>query len=207
MTSRWVVAAILAVTAAGHLVIQTAHGRAKIATPDPAVFALPATIGDYRQTGPDLDVGDRVRELLQTSSVLMRNYASRSGWPVQLTIVHTASNRGSLHFPEVCVTGQGWEVRAQYTAPVGFMFGAKHLVLVKGDRKEAVLYWFKTGDTFTGSFIQNSCQWIWRKLTLRPAATSMIKISTPVHGPGEEAAFRQLSQFAMQLAPVVMDYL
>ena len=197
--------ALLVVTAVAHLALQTAQARGARATPVQTVLEVPATIGGFTQMGADIDAGDRVRELLQTSTILTRNYISSRGWPVQLTIVYAGATRGSLHFPEVCLVGQGWEVRDQYSAPVGFQFAGKRLVLLKGDQKEAVLYWFKTGQYLTGSYFLNSWYWVRGKIAFRAPSSAMIRLSTTIGNHREEAVFQLLEDFAIQLVPILME--
>jgi EpsI family protein len=201
------VVALLAVTSAVHLTIHAAQDKAAGAAPEITKLDIPATIADFKKTGEDIDQGDRVREILQTSTILTRNYVSSGGWPVQLTIVYAGTTRGSLHFPEVCLVGQGFEIREQYSAPVGFLFTAKRLALVKGDRNEAVLYWFKTGDHFTGSYFLNTWYWVLGKLAFKAPSSSMIRLSTFIGSQGDDASFQVLEDFATKLAPILTDTL
>ena len=196
---------LLGFTLAFHVAITHAHDIAALGSADPTLLNIPSTIGSYKQRGSDIDPGDRVRELLQTNAILTRIYVSQGGWPVELTIVHTGLTRGSLHFPEVCLVGQGWEVRDQFSAPVGFLFTGKRLVLVKGDSKQAVLYWFKTGDNLTGNYFLNTWYWILGKLTFKEPSSSMIRVGTVIGGQGEEVSFRVLEDFATQLAPILLE--
>ena len=197
--------ALLLATAAAHVGIVAAQNRSAREAPDSHALRIPSDLGGYRQLGEDIDQGDRVRELLQTSAILMRNYASNSGRVICLAAVHASTSRGSLHFPEVCLVGQGWEIDKQFTAPVGFLFEAKHLVLFSGPHREAVMYWFKTGQNLTGSFFLNSWYWIRDKVRFRSPETTMYRISTAIGGQGEEAAFSDLQDFAVHLAPLVLN--
>jgi EpsI family protein len=113
---------------------------------------IPSRVADYVQEGDDIPPEEGVVETLQTSVILTRMYRSATGWPVQLSIVYAGSTRRSLHFPEVCIVGHGWEIQRQETVPVGILFNAKRLVIVKGEQREAVLYFFKTGDELTGNY-------------------------------------------------------
>lgn len=196
---------LLSLTLACHLTIVHAHGQVALAHPDPKLLDIPSMVGPYRQAGEDLETSDHVKALLQTNAILTRRYVSPGGWPVELTIVHTGMTRGSLHFPEVCLVGQGFEIREQYSAPVGFQFQGKRLVLFKGESKQAVLYWFKTGDSLTGDYFLNTWHWVWGKLTFKDPSSSMIRLSTVVGRQGEEASFRVLDDFAVQLVPILLD--
>ena len=170
-----------------------------------SVLDIPAEIGGYRQIGEDFDVGEDVRELLQTSLILIRNYESPEGWPVQLTIVYAGTTRRSLHFPEVCLVGQGWEVREQASEMVGFSFRAKRLALTKNNEEQAILYWFKTGDELTGNFYLNSWTWVRNQMAFGTPTSSMIKVSSPIGDRPEEDVVRVLEDFATKLTPIMMS--
>jgi EpsI family protein len=196
---------LLAAILAFHVAISHAHERVALMRAEPGLLDIPPVIGPYKQVGPDVDAGDRVREILQTNSILTRQYVSPGGWPVELMIVHTGLTRGSLHFPEVCLVGQGWEVREQYSAPVGFLFTAKRLIIFRGDRSQAVLYWFKTGEDLTGNYFLNTLNWIAGKLTFKEPSSSMIRLSTVIGRQGDEASFSVLEDFATQFEPILLE--
>ncbi|MHB9155764.1 MAG: exosortase C-terminal domain/associated protein EpsI, partial [Endomicrobiales bacterium] len=68
------------------------------------VFGIPFIIGEWR--GREIYFRDEVRGILETDSVLMREYR-RAGRRVRLAIVYYADARVALHLPESCYTGQG----------------------------------------------------------------------------------------------------
>jgi EpsI family protein len=196
---------ILCAALACHVTITRAHDKAALGMPDGALLDIPADIGPYKQQGQDAETPQHVKDILQTNAILTRTYVSPGGWPIEMTIVHTGLTRGSLHFPEVCLVGQGWEIRDQYSAPVGFMFTGKRLVLFRGDNNQAVLYWFKTGDNLTGDYFLNTWYWILGKLTFKEPSSSMIRLSTVIGRQGEDVSFRVLEDFATQLAPILLE--
>jgi EpsI family protein len=204
--ARYVITIIvLLATAVLHRAIVSVQADAAQASAPPALFNLPSQILDFRQARPDAPVDDSVRQTLETNTILMRDYVSSFGAPVQLAIVYAENTRRSLHFPEVCLTGQGWEVAEQSSIPVGVLFVGKRLVLQKGDQRQAVIYWFKTGNYLTGDFFLNSFHWAWDKLLLRNPSTMLIRLGTPISKQGEEAAFRVLNDFASALAPILLE--
>ena len=168
-------------------------------------FAIPDRIGGYVRVGQDLDVNDRTRRLLETSTILMRNYRSAEGWPVQLTIVYAGTTRRSLHFPEVCLVGEGWEIREQSTTQIGILFSAKRLVLVRGNESHAVLYWFKTGSHQTGNYFANAFYWAKNQITFGAPTSAMIKLTAPIGPGGEEQAFAVLDDFALKFSPILTE--
>ncbi|HOS03438.1 MAG TPA: EpsI family protein, partial [Candidatus Hydrogenedentes bacterium] len=87
----------------------------------------------------------------------------------------------------------------------GLMFTARRLVLVKGNHREAVLYWFKTGDTLTGNYFLNAWYWVKDQASFGSSTSAMIKVATPVGPAGEEAAFELLEDFSMKFAPILLE--
>jgi EpsI family protein len=205
MTRYAVTLLAIALATAAHVAIR--HAQASVAETNPALTSLqlPARVMEYRQAGEDTPVDESIKQVLETSTILMREYLSPQGVPVNLTIVYAGASRRSLHFPEVCLKGQGWEIAEQYAAPVGLQFFGKRLVLAKGGGNQAVLYWFKTGRHLTGNFFLNTFYWARDTLLLRAPSTMMIRLGTPIGSQGEEGAFRVLDDFATALVPILVE--
>lgn len=199
-----VVVLILATLMFLHLGIVRAQSLAHMEVAAPASLDIPKEIADYRAR-KDYEIDETTRRILETSAILIRDYAAPGGRYVQLSVVHAGSTRRSLHFPEVCLVGDGWEVVKQQQIPIGVMFTAKQLVLVKGERSEAVLYWFKTGDRITGDFFRNALEWAKNQVTFGEPTSAMIKLSTPIAPGGEREAFATLEDFATKFVPVMLE--
>ena len=196
----------LALVACLHVGILTTQARAGREIPVETISAIPDRIADFVQMGLDETLDPRTAAILETSTVLIRNYVSPSGWPVQLIIVYAGATRRSIHFPEVCLMGSGWELKEQRSTQVGILFSARRLVLVNGRNRQAVLYWFKTGDRLTGNYFLNALHWAKNQLFFGSPTTAMIQVATPVGVEGEEAAFALLEDFAVKLYPVIMRH-
>lgn len=175
--------------------------------PKEVEFDIPAQIGRFKQRGQDAPISERIMTKLETSSIMSRLYTEPHGWPVELTIVYAGRTRRSIHFPEVCMTGDGWDILEQKGRQVGFLFEAKQLVLVKGDNRQAVLYWFKTGDVLTGNYFLNALYWAKNQVTSGSPTSAMVKLACPIPpGPGgEDAAFSVLEEFALRFTPVLRE--
>jgi len=196
----------LGASAGIHWVINVKRDRAAIEDERYPNLDLPAVIGSYYKIGEDIDPGDDVRAALETSSILMRYYVGGNRLPILTTIVYAGQKRRSLHFPEVCLVGQGWEVEQAYSAPVGIEFQGKRLVIFRGDDKQAVLYWMKTGELFTSSAFMNALYWAREQLVFGTPTSSMIKLSMPIRpGQDEDEAFAVLDDFATRLGPILLE--
>lgn len=206
MTRHWALVLLVGAIGAAYFLLVRAQDAAQHAAPQVEFIDVPERMGGYIQSGVDHDVGDRVRNYLETSQILVRRYTAPSGRPVELTIVHAAVTRRSLHFPEICLVGEGWDIRDQYVTPVGAMFKAKRLVLVRASEREAVLYWFQTGTRLTGNYFLNAWHWARDQVCLRSPVSAMIRLSTPIGNQSEDIGFSTLDDFAMKLAPIMQDY-
>lgn len=198
---------ILLAVGVANLALREAQDAVVRENPVQQVINLPAEIGKFRQSGPDLEVDERTRRILSGATILMRRYVAPNGWPIVLTIVHTGQSRENLHQPEVCLVGHGWEVSKRYSEPVGFSFPGKRLVLDRGNQQEAVLYWYKTGDKFTDSAFTNALFWAQRQFSFQVPMSTIIKLSTPIGKEGEEHAYRILTEMALRLAPELKEHI
>jgi EpsI family protein len=205
MYKHLIVLLILTGTATTTLLIARAQNNVAQASSLPELLKIPSQILEFSQARPDAPVPASTRKSLETNTILMRDYASSNGRPVNLTIVFAEKTRRSLHFPEVCFTGQGWETHGKSSIPVGIQFLGQGLTVQKGDSKRAVLYWFKTGNELTGSYYLNTFYWSADKLLLRNPSTMLIRLSTPVDQQGEARAYQVLSDFASGLTPIIAD--
>ena len=205
MNKHLIVLLILLSTAITHVIIGHMQNRIAQASSLPELLNIPSQILEFRQVRPDSPVLESIRQTLETNTILMRDYVSIYDRPVNLTIVYAEKTRRSIHFPEVCFTGQGWETHGKSSIPVGIYFVGQGLIVQKGDSKEAVLYWFKTGNELTGNYYMNTYYWSWDKLMLRNPSTMLIRLSTPVGEQGDKLAFQILSDFASGLTPILLD--
>ncbi len=195
--------AILISTAVLHAGISRIQQASAAASATSELLNIPAQILEFRQARADVPIPDSLREELETNTILMRDYVSMNGWPVQLTIVQAGNSRRSLHFPEVCFAGQGWETARKTLIPVGVYFVGQGLVVQRGETREAVLYWFRTGNHSTASYLTNTYYWSRDTMMMRNPSSQLIRLSTVIGEGGEARAFRVLSDFASGLVPVL----
>lgn len=188
-----------------HLFILAKQADAGMKQPASTLIEIPSKIGGYTQVGEDIEVEDYVKEILQTSTILIRNYQAPNGRVLQLSIVYAGSTRRSLHFPEVCLVGNGYDIVEQHPTEVGLAFSAKQLLLVRGAQYQAVLYWFKTEDSFTGNYFLNAAHWAKNQVTFQSPTSAMIKLTTIVGPDGNEGAFHALEDFALKLGPIILN--
>lgn len=201
-----ILVAIVAATTALHVQSVQAQERATAEAKAFEGLDIPEYIGNFKQMGVDEEIDDHVKAVLETSEILIRPYThAATGYPVQLTIVYAGTTRRSLHFPEVCLVGAGWEVREQSADPINLDLTARRLILVKGETQQAVLYWFKTGDLLTGNFFLNAFEWAKNQLTGDASTSAMIKVAASFKPGYEEEAFAILREYAASVSKVALE--
>jgi EpsI family protein len=118
---------------------------------------LPMQIGDWK--GQDIHLSPGIRKALAADSILLRDYThSGTGRHVQLLIVYRKyGRRGFAHRPELCYPAAGWEiVRKAYTDMpyAGRDVPARLVVAEKSDHREAITYWFASGDRTEANYVK-----------------------------------------------------
>lgn len=168
--------------------------------------SVPVSIDQWH--GRDVPVSQRTLEVLGADRVLNREYRSAAGEQVHLCIVESRSRRTSIHPPEVCYRGWGYEAETSTTTTVAAPdgdFRANLLTMVKPERRVAVLYWYRSGERRTTSFLGQQMRLVLRRPFAggEAAVAALVRISTEITetGPGaEEAALSRLRRFAAGLA-------
>lgn len=166
--------------------------------------AIPRRIAEY--AGEDRSLRARTLELLETEDVVNRIYAAGEGsTPIGLCIVNSPDNRKIAHPPEVCYTGWGYEVvdrtETSIRAPGGALIAA-FLTVRKGGASDSVLYWYRSGTAEGASYYAEQWRAILGALTGRPAATSLVRLSTS-EWDGRPKARERLTRFAELLLPIL----
>lgn len=115
---------------------------------------IPYTIGAWK--GEDLEVSQRVIEILETKDVIMRRYADDSGDSVILAIVYSGSKRESIHPPEICYLGEGVVLLAKSQENISvrdkYPLKINTLIMKKGEMTTKVWYWFLAGTQFVTNY-------------------------------------------------------
>ncbi|HEY5792890.1 MAG TPA: EpsI family protein [Chthoniobacterales bacterium] len=121
---------------------------------------LPERLGDYR--GKDVDISEGERVILPKDTEFAKKaYTDIGGDVINCQIVLSGGDKRSIHRPEICLPGQGWNVSSTATMPIKLPSG-KTLEVTKlrltrpveispGVRKPLTmwfLYWF-VGDHYT----------------------------------------------------------
>lgn len=70
---------------------------------------LPERVLDYNSEELEIDQ-TTLGTLPKDTSFGMRHYKGRDGFPIDLRVVLMGHDRTSMHKPQLCLTGQGWQI-------------------------------------------------------------------------------------------------
>ncbi|HHT9120098.1 MAG TPA: exosortase C-terminal domain/associated protein EpsI [Candidatus Hypogeohydataceae bacterium YC41] len=167
---------------------------------------IPSLIGPW-VGGKDLEADARVIEILETDDILTREYLGPKGVTILLCIAFSGESRKAIHPPEVCMSGGGWNLieKKRLKVPGSNNFEAIKLILEKGDSKQIVLYWYKSGKEFTANFYSQQLGFVKSMLFGGEISCGLIRVSTQIEGQGVEEALSSLTDFAQALMPYLTE--
>jgi EpsI family protein len=190
---RWPVLVMLVAAAAWsiHWAMQDVESNISSA----AAGAVPKEVSIDGRTlfSQDLTLDDKTLAILQTNDYLYRRFFdTASRMPVDLLIVFSPNNRKGTHPPEVCLEGSGEEVISKRlqtinVAGVGAMT-MRELITSRDQRQTYHLYVYKSGDSYTASYLQQQFTIFWNGLRSRNASGALIRVTVPIEGEGVDAA-------------------
>lgn len=187
------------------------------------VLRLPFWVGDY--VGEDQDITAAEKTILPDDTEFARaEYKSPRGDMINCQIVLSGGQRRSIHRPEICLPGQGWNVRGGNAIPIEMPDGST-LDVMKLDLSRPIsmkdgqtinlrtvfLYWFVGKNTTTPyhwqRILQTSYDRVAHNLNHRWA---YVVVSSPItadfspQGLNEEQTVEELKQFVRKAAPQFM---
>lgn len=177
--------------------------------PSVDVSKIPMQIGNW--VARDIPLEKKIFDILQTPSVLVREYADSQGKRVFLTIVYYRRNRVEFHSPERCSVGHG-----SYIDETGIenicddtMSVKANKFIVKGvSGKEVNLYYFKSGNFITTSYLKLKLHMILNKLKGLPNSGALVKFSTPVsQNISVDETIKIMKNFIKEVTPLLLNYL
>lgn len=172
-----------------------------------AIENIPHNIGKWE--GHDFKVEDLIFEILETKSIIHRNYtANRSS--VFLSLVYYSQTKVDFHSPEGCLAGRGVElsktVREIYINEGGknIKLLVNQLVRQNNDSEELIYYFYKAGDFLGPNYIKLRLALVLNKLTAKEKSGSLIRVSTPIESNNIYDAQARLKEFIEALYPFLI---
>jgi EpsI family protein len=194
----WLVALLtLAAAYAGNRVAQIAPAAKVSANLD----KLPMKLGTWQ--GEDIKLDATVMKALAADQVLCRQYTdSKTERALGLLVVYRKYGRRDFaHRPELCYPASGWEIvgKSYTSVPYGGRSVQARLVIAEQDMsREAVTYWFASGDRTEGNFAKQQLWMALDRLQKQKHGWAFIRVNVPEMYGDEEAL--ELTRSFMKVA-------
>jgi EpsI family protein len=170
--------------------------------------AIPEQFGDWAKPASEpVQVLDPATvKLIEKiyGQVLTRNYVSRDGYGLMLSVAYGADQTGGLtaHKPEVCYPAQGFKLEALSEGTLATPLGSVEVVRLQTslrERHEPVTYWFTQGDQVVKSQLDRRVAQIRAFLTGQIPDGILFRVSSIDAMP--QNAFARQQQFVADLVP------
>jgi len=129
--------------------------------------------------------------------------------PVSLWIAYYETQKkagGFVHSPKLCLTGGGWTELNTGIGRIGKDMPVNYMIMEQMGNRTVVYYWYlQRGRWFTSEYL-NKFYLVLDGLTRRRTDGALIRLITPAE-PNVEAARKRLDAFALQLAPVLANFI
>ncbi len=175
-----------------------------------AIGRIPHIIGEWR--GKDLSLEPSVYELLETKTIIHRQYTQNST-TLLLSIVYYPQTKVDFHAPESCLGGQGIQTRTSSRTinlsadgrPLSL--DINEIVWGKGSNESLVYYFYKAGSFVGNSYIRLRLALALNKFSSTEKSGSLVRVSIPVYFSDYGKADSALRAFLAELYPYVIDAL
>ncbi|MDZ4816766.1 MAG: exosortase-associated EpsI family protein [Verrucomicrobiota bacterium] len=206
----------------GTILVVKLTGEVKNDMVSPVRVPLPATIGSF--VGREIPVSDIEKKVLPEDTLLSKKlYTDPRGLQIFVTAVVSGAEARSIHRPQYCLPGQGWNIGDEMILPIGAgsnSFQVTRLTAERNDilnlnqkvtRKLVDLYWFSGHGRSTAKHWKRSL-WsttdrLFQGVNQRWAFISIFgEVTAQYHPSGldEAATTKLLSEFAVALEEAIV---
>ena len=150
---------------------------------------------------------------LDFKDYIIVNYVNDTGKLVNFyTAYYDTQRKGeSIHSPETCLPGGGWEFRKAGRTTVAMNpsdMTINRAFIVQGAAKQLTYYWFPLRDRIATNLWEVKAYNFWDALTRQRTDGALVRLVTPVYKDEEVAdADKRLVAFTREIVPVLNEYL
>lgn len=164
--------------------------------------SVPLTVNGW--IGREISLEPGVREILETDSVIVREYANPKGTVVGMAVVYYGdSEHVALHLPESCLMGKGSRLaqrRSERIRAGETDFPAVKLVTVRDHGKDIVIYYFQTAGYHTGSYLDFRARMLANQIKGRKTGGALVRFSIAVSPDSKDEEIKHLHDFIYSIS-------
>ena len=175
---------------------------------------FPLRINEWSGTRETME--QKFIDTLDFSDYVIIDYKDKAGKQVNFYVAYYESQRKgeSIHSPETCLPGGGWEFREAGTVNIPIAQGKTDFVRVnrafmaKPGANQLVYFWFPQRGRILTNAYQLKIYTFWDALTRQRTDGALVRIITPVY-PNEQSkdAEARLQGFTREIAPVLEEFI
>ena len=169
--------------------------------------SFPMELGPWR--GQLAYIDPEMVKATQSDAHLNADFSQPGQPPVNLWIAYYETQKkagGFVHSPKLCLTGGGWTELNTGIARIGKDMPVNYMIMEQMGNRTVVYYWYlQRGRWFTNEYL-NKLYMVLDGLTRRRTDGALVRLITPAQ-PNVEEARKRLDAFALQLAPVLPNFI
>ena len=175
-----------------------------------AIGKIPYAIGGWK--GKDLPLDSSVYELLETKTIIHRNY-TLNDINILLSIVYYPQTKVDFHAPEGCLGGQGIKTKSSSrtidlrTQDGTVSLDINEIVWEKGSEESLVYYFYKAGSFVGNSYIKLRFSLALNRFVSTEKSGALIRVSLPVYFSNYKETEVALWGFLEELYPYIIEAL
>lgn len=188
--------------------------------PDVLEILMPETVPGWTSTITTNSEDILRKQLPADSSFRVRAYQAEDGLFAQITTVLMGSDRSSIHRPQICLTGQGWQIDAAqskveklrmeqpvaYDLPINKLIATHQVPDGRGGKQNIrclYLFWFVDGTRITASENEWKLRWMPRDLLVDGVLGrwAYISVFAPCLPGQEEVTYERLKKLIASAVP------
>lgn len=181
--------------------------------PNKPFSTFPRQIGEWKGTEDKFE--QKIYNELGVDDSFLGHFQASDNRYVQFYVGFYQSQREGdlIHSPKNCMPGGGWnitdtsieELKIPGNSPS--KIDVIKLDLEKGREKQIVLYWFQSRGRFISSEYWQKIYLVFDSIIKRRTDGSFIRLIAPVINGNEEKALKDLKNFAIEVVPILQEYL
>ena len=171
-----------------------------------AIKKIPYKIKKW--TGKDVYLSENIYKILETKSIVHRNYVSESS-NIFLSLVYYPDTKVDFHAPEACLGGSGErllkESKTLTFEDKNYNLDVNQIVRRIENYEELIFYWYKAGAYMGKSYLGLRFNIAKNKITNRDTSGALIRVSTAINNKNYEKASEELKQFIEGITPILKE--
>ncbi len=178
--------------------------------------SFPDEIGGWRCFARDKIDDEIIQNLLVSDYLSCAFYSEANDGAVHLYVgYHERQGRdrktgkaSSIHPPEHCLPGSGWDVIESSIVPIdaGLIGEAKRFVVAKGNQRSLVYFWYHSRGRIIARSHEKILYMFLDRARLGRSDGSLVRFTIPIYNGDIEQAERAFDRFSQNVTPLLAGY-